>query len=48
MNLKVIVYPVPEDEGGGCWVEVPALPGCATEGASWDDLKRDVREAIES
>lgn len=27
--------------------EVPALPGCATEGDTMDDLMRNLREAIE-
>ncbi len=47
MNLKVIIHPVPEEEGGGYWAEVPALPGCATEGKTWDELQGNVREAIE-
>lgn len=30
MKLKVIVH---KAEEGGYWVEVPAIPGCATQGA---------------
>ena len=29
MKIKVVVH---EAEEGGFWAEVPALPGCATEG----------------
>jgi predicted RNase H-like HicB family nuclease len=29
MKIKAIVHPAEE---GGYWVEVPALPGCFTEG----------------
>lgn len=32
---------------GGCWAEVPAIPGCATEGDSWDELIANLHEAIE-
>ena len=32
MKIKVIVH---EAEEGGFWAEVPALPGCATEGQPW-------------
>jgi predicted RNase H-like HicB family nuclease len=32
---------------GGFWAEVPALPGCATQGENMDELLRNLREAIE-
>jgi predicted RNase H-like HicB family nuclease len=33
---------------GGYWAEeVPAIPGCATEGDSWDELIANLHEAIE-
>jgi predicted RNase H-like HicB family nuclease len=44
MKLKIIVH---EAEEGGYWAEVPALPGCATQGDSYEELMRNVREAIE-
>jgi predicted RNase H-like HicB family nuclease len=44
MKLKVIVH---EAEEGGYWAEVPALPGCATQGESMDELMVHLREAIE-
>lgn len=44
MKIKVVVH---EAEEGGYWAEVPALPGCATEGETVDDLMRNLREAIE-
>ena len=46
MQPKVIVHSVPPDEGIGYWAEVPALPGCATWGATRDELRGNVREAI--
>ena len=36
-----------EAEEGGLWAEVPALPGCATQGDTMDKLMRNLREAIE-
>ncbi len=44
MNVKAIIH---EDETGGYWAEVPALPGCATEGETMDELLANLREAIE-
>jgi hypothetical protein len=32
MKIKAVVH---EAEEGGFWAEVPALPGCATEGEQW-------------
>lgn len=44
MKLKVLVH---EAEEGGFWAEVPALPGCATQGETMDELLSNIREAIE-
>jgi predicted RNase H-like HicB family nuclease len=44
MNVKAIIH---EEEGGGYWAEVPALPGCATQGETIDKLLANLREAIE-
>ena len=44
MRLKVIVH---EAEEGGYWAEVPALPGCITEGDTWEEVLANVREAAE-
>lgn len=43
MKIKVIVH---EAEEGGFWAEVPAIPGCATEGDTMEELKLNLREAI--
>ncbi len=45
MNLKVVVH---EAEEGGYWAEVPAVPGCVTQGDSLEELRRNIHEAIES
>ena len=38
---------VHEAEEGGFWAEVPAIPGCATQGETYEDLMRNLQEAIE-
>jgi predicted RNase H-like HicB family nuclease len=44
MNIKAIIHEVEE---GGFWAEVPAIPGCATQGESMEELVANLREAIE-
>ena len=44
MKLKVVIH---EAEEGGFWAEVPAIPGCCTQGHSYEELLENVREAIE-
>lgn len=44
MKLKIIVHQEPE---GGYWAEVPALPGCYTQGETWTELLQNIYEAIE-
>ena len=43
MKLKVVVH---EAEEGGYWAEVPAIPGCATQGETFEDLLRNLYEAV--
>ena len=45
MKLKVVVH---EAEEGGFWAEVPAIPGCATQGETFEDLLHNLYEAVES
>jgi predicted RNase H-like HicB family nuclease len=42
-NYAVVIQ---EDLDGGFWAEVPALPGCFSQGETIDELKHNVREAI--
>lgn len=44
MKFKVIVH---EADEGGFWAEVPAIPGCATEGDTFEELMVNLHEAIE-
>jgi predicted RNase H-like HicB family nuclease len=44
MKIKAVIH---EAEEGGYWAEVPAIPGCATQGETMDELMVNLREAIE-
>jgi len=44
MKLKVIIH---EAEEGGYWAEVPAIPGCATQGETFEELLQNLYEAVE-
>jgi len=44
MKIKVIVH---DAEEGGYWAEVPAIPGCATQGETLEELISNLHEAIE-
>jgi predicted RNase H-like HicB family nuclease len=44
MKLKVVIH---EAEEGGFWAEVPAIPGCATQGETFDELLTNLYEAVE-
>lgn len=43
MKLRVVVH---EAEEGGYWAEVPAIPGCATQGESIEELLAHLHEAV--
>ena len=43
MTFQVIVH---EAEEGGYWAEVPALPGCATQGETLEELEFNIKDAI--
>lgn len=44
VKLKVVIH---EAEEGGCWAEVPAILGCATQGESFPELLENLYEAVE-
>ena len=45
MNVKIVVH---KAEEAGFWAEVPALPGCASQGETMDELLANLREAIQA
>ncbi len=42
-KYAIVVHEEPE---GGFWAEVPALPGCYSQGETMDELMVNIREAI--
>jgi predicted RNase H-like HicB family nuclease len=45
MEYTVLVH---QAEEGGFWSEVPALPGCYSQGETIDETLHNAKEAIES
>ena len=44
MKLKVIIH---DAEEGGFWAEVPSIPGCVTQGDTFDELLANIYDAVE-
>ncbi len=44
MKLKIIIHEAPE---GGYWAEVPAIPGCMTQGETMQELIENLYDAVE-
>jgi predicted RNase H-like HicB family nuclease len=45
MKFKAIIH---DAEEGGFWAEVPALPGCVTQGETRKEIEKNLQEAIEA
>jgi predicted RNase H-like HicB family nuclease len=45
MKIKIVVH---QAEEGGFWAEVPAIPGCASQGETHEELMKNIREAVEA
>ena len=45
MKIKAIIH---EAKEGGYWAEIPSIPGCATQGDSFEELLSNIYEAIEA
>jgi len=45
MTLKASIHFAEE---GGFWAEVPALPGCVTQGETISEVEANVRERLSS
>lgn len=43
MKIKAVIHPAEE---GGYWAEVPALPGCITEGETMEEVTANLQDAI--
>jgi predicted RNase H-like HicB family nuclease len=44
MKIQVVIH---NAEEGGYWAEVPAIPRCATQGESFEELLKNLYEAVE-
>ena len=44
MKIRAIIHPTVE---GGFWAEVSALPCCITEGETLEELKANLKDAIQ-
>jgi predicted RNase H-like HicB family nuclease len=44
MKLRVVVH---EAKEGGYWAEVPAIPGCVTQGDTIEELLSNLYEVVE-
>jgi predicted RNase H-like HicB family nuclease len=45
MDYTILIH---QAEEGGFWSEVPALPGCYSQGESIDETLQNTKEAIEA
>ena len=43
MVFKIVVH---KETDGGYWAEVPSIPGCASQGDSFEELVTNIQEAI--
>lgn len=43
MKLRAVIH---KAEEGGFWAEVPALPGCSTQGETEEEVRANLQEAI--
>jgi len=44
MTIKAVVH---QAEERGFWAEVPAMPACVTQAETMDELRRNLKKAIE-
>lgn len=44
MKIKVVLH---KAEEGGYWAEVPSIPGCATQGDTFEELIQNLYDAVE-
>lgn len=42
MKLRVVIH---AEEGGGFWAEIPALPGCVSQGETLAETLTNIHEA---
>jgi len=45
---EIVLRPLAPEDGGGWFAEVPALPGCASDGETGQEAIQNAHEAIEA
>ena len=45
-EYQVVITPLPEDDGGGFFAQVPDLPGCHSDGETPHEALTNVYDAI--
>jgi len=45
VKLKALIF---RAEEGGYWAKVPAFPGCVTQGETLEEVKDNLRDAVEN
>ena len=43
-DLEVIIH---REEAGGYWAEIPAMPGCFSDGATLAEVRKNIAEAAQ-
>jgi antitoxin HicB len=46
LEYRIVVEPLPPEEGGGFIATVPDLPGCMSDGATPEEAVSNVQDAI--
>lgn len=47
-SYRIVIEPLPAEEGGGFLATVPDLPGCTSDGATDIEALANVHEAMEA
>lgn len=44
MKLKILIHAAEE---GGYWAQMPAIPGCVSQGETLEEVKANILDALE-
>ncbi len=47
-DYKIIIEPLSDEDGGGFIATVPDLPGCMSDGETYEEAAHNVQDAITS
>lgn len=47
MDGLIVIVLVHEGEDSGYWAEAPDYPGCVTQGETLDEIRVNIREALD-